>query len=78
MATEQPQSTEGMPYNGMALNFLADVIEAELAWVKAVRADLDKLKDTRIGEQSTQMGLESYKQLIGRLERIVDSNKEED
>jgi PadR family transcriptional regulator AphA len=78
MATEQSQSTEGMPYNGMALNFLADVIEAELAWVKAVRVDLDKLKHTRSGEQSTQMGLESYQQLIGRLERIVDSNKEED
>jgi PadR family transcriptional regulator AphA len=78
MATEQSGSTAGMPYNAMALNFLADVMEAQLAWVKEVRADLDKLKDTRMGEQSTQMGLESYKQLIGRLERIVDSNKEED
>lgn len=77
MVSEQSGSTAGMPYNAMALNFLADVMEAQLAWVKQVREVLDTLKDTQVGEQSTQMGLESYQQLIGRLERIVDSNKEE-
>ncbi len=62
--------------NGMALHFLADVMESQLAWVKEVRVVLEKLKDTHVGEQSTQMGLESYQQLISRLERIVESNKE--
>lgn len=76
MAAGHSQSTKGMPYNGMALNFLADVMESQLTWVKEVRAVLEKLEDTRVGEQSTQMGLESYQQLIGRLEGIIESNKE--
>lgn len=71
MVAEQTASMEGMPYNGMALNFLADVMEAQLNWAREAKQVLAELDETTLTEQSRQVGIQSYKQLISRLEKIA-------
>lgn len=63
----------GMPYNGMALHFLADVLEAQVNWAREVRVALQALETTGPGAHNQEQGLESYNKLIGRLETLLDS-----
>ncbi len=69
------ETMEGMPYNGMALTFLADVMEAQVNWVREVRASLAGLKETKANEESRQVGLKAYHQLINRIEALVNDDQ---
>ena len=64
--------SEGMPYNGMALNFLVDVMEARLQWISDCRAQLSTLKDTGQSKASERMGIAAYGRLVERLESILE------
>ena len=72
LMTEELETIEGLPYNGMALKFLADVLEAQVNWAREVRTDLASLKGTGGSKDSKQVGLKSYQQLIEHLERLVE------
>ena len=67
LGADQP----GRPYNGMALNFLVDVVEAQVSWDRDARAALKKLKDTAPSETTRQEGLKAYDNLVSRLEKIL-------
>jgi len=66
-------SNAGMPYNGMALNLLAEVTAAQVNWARDVRAALETFEDTEPGEKSLETGLDYYHRLVDRLQRIQDS-----
>jgi DNA-binding PadR family transcriptional regulator len=68
------EDSAGMPYNGMALNFLADVTEAQIHWAREVRAALKKFEDTRLGDDAREAGIKSYNHLISRLQEMVGEN----
>lgn len=63
--------SSGMPYNGMALNYLADVVEAQVLWARQVRRALDTLEETGPGESTRREGVKAYGQLISRLEALL-------
>jgi DNA-binding PadR family transcriptional regulator len=65
------QDSAGMPYNGMALNFLADVTQAQIKWARDVRVALENFEDTRPGVGAREEGIKSYMQLISRLQEMV-------
>lgn len=65
--------TDGMPYNGMALNLMVDVMEARLDWIEESRKQLSKLKETGQSNASERLGLEAYGRLIERLEALVEN-----
>jgi DNA-binding PadR family transcriptional regulator len=64
----------GMPYNGMALNFLADVTEAQINWAREVRVALESFEDTSPGDAAREEGVKSYSHLIARLQEMVGEN----
>ncbi len=66
------EDSAGMPYNGMALNFLADVTEAQVNWAREMRVALEKFEDTLPGDAAREEGIKSYNHLIGRLQKLVD------
>jgi DNA-binding PadR family transcriptional regulator len=65
------EDTAGMPYNGMALNFLADVTQAQINWARDVRVALENFEDTGPGEDAREEGIRSYNHLISRLQEMV-------
>ena len=65
------QDSAGMPYNGMALNFLADVTEAQINWARKVRLALESFEDTSPGNAAREEGVKSYNHLIARLQEMV-------
>lgn len=68
---EAAEYSSGMPYNGMALNFLVDVTEAQVNWARQVRSAVKRLEETGPGESTRKAGTKSYKQLINRLEALL-------
>jgi DNA-binding PadR family transcriptional regulator len=65
------EDSAGMPYNGMALNFLADVTQAQVNWAREVRVALKKFEDTSPGDAAREEGIKSYNHLISRLQEMV-------
>jgi DNA-binding PadR family transcriptional regulator len=65
------EDSAGMPYNGMALNFLADVTQAQVNWAREVRAALSNFEDTSPGDAAREEGIKSYHHLISRLQEMV-------
>jgi DNA-binding PadR family transcriptional regulator len=65
------EDSAGMPYNGMALNFLADVTQAQINWARDVRVALENFEDTGPGEDAREEGIRSYNHLISRLQEMV-------
>lgn len=63
--------SDGMPYNGMALNLIVDVMEARLEWITNSRKQLSNLQNTGQSKASERLGLEAYRELVERLEAIA-------
>ena len=62
----------GVPYNGIAIDYLIDVMEARLKWAESTQSLLAVLPDTSsTSEQAQAVGQQSYQRVMERLNALI-------
>ena len=68
---EIPEGESGMPFNGLAINFLIDHIESRIRWVDEVQGVLEQMEDTRDSAANRALGEIAYERALARLADIL-------
>ncbi|WP_101759836.1 PadR family transcriptional regulator [Oceanicoccus sp. KOV_DT_Chl] len=69
---ETIRTMPGAPYNGIALEYLVDVMEARIHWAESTQALLTAMPDTNGDSRQAQtLGHEAYQRVLQRLENLL-------
>ena len=64
----------GKPFNGMAIEFLVDLVSARLDWSKRAIAELEQMETTADTAENRALGDEYYQRQLIRLDKIVEQD----
>lgn len=70
-AMAEGSNRDGMPYNGLSVELLLELLESRLDWATACRKKIEGLSQTNKNEATSEMGVEVYAKLLPRAKKLV-------
>lgn len=68
-------TTEGMPYNGIVINLMADMLVARYQWGRFALDATASIIDDSSAEDKQSVGRTAYKEALGKMERALASGQ---
>ncbi len=72
IVSDTPEKSEGMPYNGIAVNLMADMLIARLNWSEFALESLSKTSDGSNDADRRELGKAAYAEALRKMERALD------